>query len=123
MKRQELGRGRAFNLWYAIGFAMLLSVVTGAMAYLTGRFGQTALPIAAALAGFFDVHSAATSVLSVAAAAPPANTDTARAVLLAFTTNTTSKLVAAISSGGLAYGALVATGLVAIALAMWVPLL
>lgn len=122
-RAEALGHGRAFNLWYAIGFAVLLWAVTGSMAYLTDRFGQTALSLGAALTGFFDVHAAASSVLSVAAAAPPEETDTLRAVLLAFTTNTTSKLVAAVSSGGLAYGGLVAMGLVAIALAMWVPLL
>ncbi len=120
---QEVGRGRAFNLLYAIGFAVLLSGVTAAMAYLTARFGQLALPLGAALSGFFDVHAAATSVLSVGAAAeiPPAELVTA--VLLAFTTNTTSKLVAAVSAGGLAYGARVAGGLLFTALAMWTPLL
>lgn len=116
-------RGSAFNLWYAIGFAVLLSGVTAAMAYVTGRFGQLALPVGAALAGFFDVHAAATSVLSVAAAAALPRTELVTAVLLAFSTNTTSKLVAAFSAGGPAYGARVAAGLLLVALAMWAPLL
>jgi uncharacterized membrane protein (DUF4010 family) len=88
---QERGRGRAFNLLYAIGFAALLSAVTAAMAYLTARFGQLALPLGAALTGFFDVHAAATSVLSVGAAAEIPRAELVTAVLLAFTTNTTSK--------------------------------
>ncbi len=115
--------GRAFNLWYAVGFAVLLSAVTAAMAYLSARFGQLALPVGAALAGFFDVHAAATSVLSVAAAAALPRTELVTAVLLAFSTNATSKLVAAFGAGGSAYGTRVAAGLLVVALAIWAPLL
>ena len=120
---ETMARGRAFNLWYAIGFAVLLSAVTAAMAYLAGRFGQLALPVAAALTGFVDVHTASTSVLSIAAANELPRAEIVTAVLLAFTTNTTGKLVAAASTGGLAYAARVAPGLILVALAMWVPLL
>ena len=115
--------GRAFNLWYAVGFAVLLSAVTAAMAYLSTRFGQIALPVGAALVVFFDVHAAAISVLSVAAAAALPRTELTTAVLLAFSTNTTSKLVAAFSAGGSAYGIPVAAGLLLIAFAVWAPLL
>jgi hypothetical protein len=45
------------------------------------------------------------------------------AVLMAVTTNTVSKLVAAVSGGGLAYGVRVAAGLILVVLAMWAPLL
>jgi uncharacterized membrane protein (DUF4010 family) len=93
------------------------------MAYLTARYGQLALPIGAALAGFFDVHASAASVLSVAATGAISRSQLVVAVLLAFTTNTTSKLVAAVSIGGLAYGVRVASGLLIIALAMWASLL
>ena len=120
---QTIARGRAFNLAYAIGFAVLLSAVTAAMAYLTSHFGQLAVPVAATLAGFFDVHAAATSVLSVAATAKFPPTEVVMAVLLAFLANTTSKVVAAVGAGGLAYGLRVAAGLLLVALAMWAPLL
>jgi uncharacterized membrane protein (DUF4010 family) len=118
-----MARGRAFVFLYPNGFAVLLSAVTAAMAYLTHRFGQLALPVGAALAGFFDVHAAATSVLSVGADPALPRRELVRAALLAFTTNTTSKLVAAASAGGLAYGTRVAAGLILVALAMWAPLL
>lgn len=120
--RQAIARGHAFNLPYAIGFAALLSAVTAAMAYLTSHFGQLAVPVTAALAGFFDVHAAATSVLSVAATARLPATEIVTSVLLAFLANTTSKLVAALGAGGLAYGIRVAAGLLLVALAMWAPL-
>jgi uncharacterized membrane protein (DUF4010 family) len=119
----RIERGRAFNLLYAIGFAVLLSGVTATISYLTGRFGRLAIPVGAALAGFFDVHAAATSVLSVAATASIPRVELITAVLLAVTTNTTSKLVAAVAAGGIAYGTRVAGGLLAVALAMWLPLL
>ncbi|HET7757855.1 MAG TPA: DUF4010 domain-containing protein, partial [Steroidobacteraceae bacterium] len=115
--------GRAFSLRYAIGFAVLLSGVTAVMAYLTGRFGQLALPIGAGLTGFFDAHAAATSVLSLALATPLPRDELVTAVLLAFSTNTVSKLVAAVGAGDLAYGLRVAAGLVFVALGMWTPLL
>lgn len=115
-------RGRAFNLLYAIGFAVSLSTLTAAMAYMTTRFGGSAVTMGSALAGFFDVHAAAASALSVAATTtslPPA--ELMMGVLLAVTTNTASKLVAAVSAGGLAYGVRVAAGLILVVLAMWVP--
>ncbi|HYL01551.1 MAG TPA: DUF4010 domain-containing protein [Steroidobacteraceae bacterium] len=116
--------GRAFNLLYAVGFAALLSTLTAAMAYATSRFGQLAVPLGTALAGFFDVHAAAASALSVTATTSPLpSQQIVRAVLLAVTTNTASKLVAAVSAGGLAYGARVAAGLILVVLAMWAPLL
>jgi uncharacterized membrane protein (DUF4010 family) len=116
-------RGRAFNLSYAVAFAVLLSALSAAMGYLAGRFGTLALPVGAAVTGFFDVHAAATSVLSVAAAsAQPAN-EVDVAVMLAFTTNTISKLFAAVSAGGFSYGVRVAVGLGFVALAVWAPLL
>lgn len=120
---EAIPRGRAFNLVYAVGFAVLLSAVTAAMAYLTHRFGQLALPVTATLAGFFDVHAAAASVLSVASTATLPRTGVVMAVLMAFVANTTSKMVAAVSAGGLAYGARVSAGLILVALAMWAPLL
>lgn len=116
-------RGHAFSLTYAIGFALLLSILTATMAYLSARFGGLALPIGATLAGFFDAHAAASSVLSVAEQSALPKAEVLTAVLLAFTTNTASKVVAALSAGGIGYGARVTAGLLLIALAMWAPLL
>ena len=62
------------------------------------------MPVASAFTGFFDVHTASTSVLSIAAAEELPRAEIVTAVLLAFTTNTTSRLVAAASAGGLTGG-------------------
>lgn len=116
-------RGRAFNLLYALGFAVLLSAVAAVLAWITGRFGHTALAAGSALAGFADVHAAAASVLSIAAATAVPRTGVLQAVLLAFTMNTVSKLAAAFGAGGSAYGLRVAAGLLLVVAAMWAPLL
>jgi len=117
-----MARGRPFNILYALTFAVLLSALTAGMALLTRHFGQLALPLGAALAGFFDVHAAAASVLSVAAGTALPRSQLLTAVLLAFSTNTMSKVIAAIGAGGLAYGARVGAGLLLVALGMWAPL-
>jgi uncharacterized membrane protein (DUF4010 family) len=119
---EAVAPGRAFNLIHAVGFAVLLSALTAMIGYLTGRFGALTLPVGAALAGFFDVHAAAASALSVASAATLPR-DALISVLLAFSTNTISKLVAAIGTGGLSYSVRVAAGLIFTALATWAPLL
>lgn len=80
------------------------------MSFLTGRFGRLAIPVGATLAGFFDVHAAVTSVPSIAAAASIPRVALITAVLLAVMTNTTTKLVAAVAAGGVAYGTHVAGG-------------
>jgi uncharacterized membrane protein (DUF4010 family) len=79
--------------------------------------------VAAALAGLFDAHASATSSLSLAAsgALPPA--DVRVPVLVAFSSNTCSKLVAAFTAGGVRYGIRVGAGLLAIAVALWIPVL
>jgi len=79
--------------------------------------------VSAALAGFFDVHAAATSVLSLASKGTVPRAELVTAVLLVFSTNTISKLVAALSAGGFAYGIRVAAGLLLVAAAIWAPVL
>ncbi len=115
--------GRAFNLLHAVGFAAVLSGVTALMALVNARYGQAAAGVAVGIAGLFDVHAAAASTLALASS----GTITAPAVLfpilIAFSTNTASKLAAAFLSGGVSYGIPVAAGLLCIAAAAWCPVL
>lgn len=117
----DIERGRAFSVPYAIGFAVTLTALTSAMTLMTGRFGALALPLSAGLAGFFDVHAAAASVLAVTKSQPVPPAQAALAILAAFSANTTSKIVAALGAGGLAYGTRVAAGLLAVLAATWTP--
>ncbi len=115
--------GRAFNLLYALGFAAILTAVTAAVSLADRYFGNAAAAATSAAAGAFDVHAAATSVLSLAASGKLAVAAVRVPILIAFSTNTVSKLVAAFVGGGRAYGLEVGLGLTITAAAGWLPLL
>jgi uncharacterized membrane protein (DUF4010 family) len=119
----EATGGRAFNLWHAAGFAVLLSVVTTITALVAKFYGQPSVALSTAFAGFFDVHAAATSVLSLGATGLLSGPGVTTSVLVAVTTNTISKVVAALSIGGWRYGLRVCAGLALVVAAMWAPLL
>lgn len=115
-----LPTGRAFSLIQAVEFAIILSVVTTVIAFVDLHYGQTAVSVGSALAGFADVHAATASALSLGAKGtlPPA--ELLFPILLAFTTNTISKLTGAFAAGGIRYGARVGAGLVAALIAVWI---
>jgi uncharacterized membrane protein (DUF4010 family) len=115
--------GRAFNLLHAVTFAAALSGLTAGMAFLHNHVGGWALAASTALAGFFDVHAAAASALSLAASGGAPRAGMLTAVLLALSTNTISKIIAALTAGGAAYGLRVVAGLLAVLGALWAPLL
>lgn len=116
-------RGRAFNLFYAMGFAALLVGVTAAVSLVSRYFGEAAAAAATAIAGAFDVHAAAASTLSLAAGGKLGAADIRMPILVAFSTNTISKLVAAFVVGGRAYGAWVSVGLALTVGAAWLPII
>lgn len=120
---EEQSRGRAFSLWQAVGFALLLSGVTAGLALANARYGNLAVSVGAALSGFFDTHAAGASVFSLMANGQIAAEAVAWPVLLAMTTNTFSKIVVAFLAGGLQYAWRVGTGLLIILAALLAPLL
>jgi uncharacterized membrane protein (DUF4010 family) len=113
--------GRAFSLPQALGFAAILSGVTVAIAFANSRYGLAAVSIGSALAGLVDVHAAATSTLSLGASGALHPSDMLLPILIAFSTNTGSKLVSAFLMGGTAYALRVGAGLVVILIAVWAP--
>ncbi len=114
-----VAQGHAFKLTHTLGFALILSIVTGAVALANSYFGQTAAGVAAAIAGFADAHAAATSVLSLGASGQLGPAQILWAVLLGFSTNVISKLVAATLSGGLAFASRVGAGSVVALAVVW----
>jgi uncharacterized membrane protein (DUF4010 family) len=113
----------AFSLWQSIGLALLLSVATSAVAWAQAAYGQSAMYVTATLAGFADAHAAVAAVMSLASQDANQSALLLPAILLAFTSNTVSKIVMACIAGGWRYGCLVTGGLVAVAVAIWMPLL
>jgi uncharacterized membrane protein (DUF4010 family) len=115
--------GRAFSLWYAIGFAAILTAATATVSLAERFLGQTAASVATAIAGGFDVHAAAASTLSLAAAGKLSVTAVRLPVLVAYSANALTKLVAGFVGGGRLYGAQVGLGLVGTVGAAWLALL
>lgn len=114
------GTGRVFDIGQALLFAVVLSAATAALAYLNARLGTGALLSGTALAGFFDVHAAAGSALSLLAGDAVSARSATLAILLAITSNTISKAVAALS-GGWQYAWRVQLNLLLLLLAAWLP--
>lgn len=114
-------KGRAFSLLQSIAWALLLSVITAVVAWLQGAFGNLATFASVALAGFADMHSPAAAVITLSAHGAADATTVLTAVLLAFSTNSVSKIVAAWVAGGARFGRTVSLGLVLVAAAAWLP--
>jgi uncharacterized membrane protein (DUF4010 family) len=113
--------GHAFNLAYAVGFAVILAGVSAVVSLVNTNWGGSAAATATALAGAFDVHAAATSALSLAADGKLK--DVSLPVLVAFSTNAFMKGIAAFVGGGPAYGARVVLGIIFTVAAAWLPFL
>jgi uncharacterized membrane protein (DUF4010 family) len=111
----------AFSLWQSIGLALLLTAASSVVAWAQTWYGQSAMYVTATLAGFADAHAAAAAVMSLVAQNASQSALLLPAVLLAFTSNTISKIVMAYVAGGWRYGSLVTGGLVAVAVAIWLP--
>jgi uncharacterized membrane protein (DUF4010 family) len=114
-------RGRAFSLLQSIGLALLLSAIMALVGWLQTSFGNLATVAATALTGFADLHSAAAAVVMLSAQGATDPATVLLAVLLAFSTNSVSKIVAAYAAGGARFGTAVSLGLVAVAAAAWLP--
>jgi uncharacterized membrane protein (DUF4010 family) len=113
--------GHAFSLRDAVVFAALLSAVTAAVSLAATRYGRAPADVGAAMTGFVDVHAAAASVFALAAGGKLPSSDVLLPLLIAFTTNTVSKLIAAWGTGGPRFGLRVGLGLLALGATVWTP--
>jgi uncharacterized membrane protein (DUF4010 family) len=118
---EPLAQRDAFSLWQSVLLALLLSALTALVAWVQTAYGQAAILAATGVAALADAHAAVAAVMSLAAKDPRQTSLVLPAVLLAFTTNTLSKIVVAYSAGGVRYGNLASSGLVAIVAALWLP--
>lgn len=114
-------QGRAFSVWHAVGWAVLLGALTMVVRWIQEAFGVEATYAASTLAGFADAHATAAAVASLFQQGAIAESTLVLAVLLAFSSNSVSKCVAAFVAGGMRYGLAVSVGLLLIALAAWSP--
>lgn len=118
---QDGSRGRAFSLRQALGLALLFTGIAALVAWMQGRLGVVATLLTAALAGLADAHAASAAAMALAVRGELGAGLLQLAVLLAFSSNTLSKMVAAWVAGGVRYGAPVSAGLLLVTLAAWLP--
>lgn len=111
--------GRAFSFKAALGMGALLATVSLASAALSRAYGQAGLAVGAALAGLADTHAPAVSVAALVASDAIGAATAPLPILLALTTNTLSKCVAAVSAGGRPFAQQVVPGLLLILATAW----
>jgi uncharacterized membrane protein (DUF4010 family) len=118
-----MARGRAFGIWPALLFASLVGGVGLLAAFAQARFGEVAVPVTSAIAGFADAHATAASAASLHAAGRVSETVAVLAVLIAFSTNTVTKAILAFTSGTRKFAWEVSLGLVLVLASTWGGLL
>lgn len=111
--------GDAFSFRTALLMAAVLAVVSLASAALSHAYGQAGLAMGSALAGLADTHAPAVSVAGLVASGAIGAEHAALPILLAFSTNTLSKCVAAVSAGERPFAVQVVPGLLLVATAAW----
>ena len=111
--------GRAFSLKSAVFFAALITAMLLLSAALNSWLGATGVFLAAAAAGFADTHSAAVSIASLVSAGKMTAHGAVLPILAGLTTNTISKSMVAVSSGGRAYAMQIIPGLLFVIIAAW----
>ena len=110
---------RLFDLPGSLVFAVVLTGVTALASLAGARFGESAAMAGAALAGFVDVHASLASVCTMVEAGRMQVEASVLPVLLGFSANTLSKLLAAGVSGGPGFALRVAPGLLGLLAAVW----
>jgi uncharacterized membrane protein (DUF4010 family) len=114
--------GRAFELRTALLFTVTIAVVLMVAAVLADALGNAGVLVATTVAGFVDTHAAAISVASLVAAGRLEPQAALLPILAGLTTNTVTKVVLAITSGGSPFAWRVVPGLIAVIAAAWAGL-
>ena len=95
-----------------VAFALTLAIILISSAALREWFGETGVTLATALAGFIDTHAAAISAASLVATGKLGAVDATIPILAGLSTNTVSKVVFAVASGGRSFALRVIPGLI-----------
>jgi uncharacterized membrane protein (DUF4010 family) len=115
---QDTTSERPFDLAHALLFAAVIAVALMLSAVLRAWLGDGGVILAAAAAGFADVHAAAVSLGQLNAAAALPVSEAGIALGAAFATNSLVKCVAAYATGGMIYAKPMIIGIAIINLAM-----
>lgn len=116
-------RGRAFSLKTAVLFAATIAFMLFVSAALNMWMGEGGVILAATAGGFADTHSPAVSVASLVSAGTLGVNDAVFPILAALTTNTLTKILLAITSGGRRFAMQVVPGLLMVIASAWAAVL
>lgn len=111
--------GRAFDPRLAVGFAAAIGVVLLLVAAAADVMGSPGLSVAVGLAGFADVHSPVAAIGALQAGGGLVAADAVLPVLLAFTTNSVTKVVIAAVGGDRGFALRVIPGVLMMVAAAW----
>jgi uncharacterized membrane protein (DUF4010 family) len=111
--------GDAFSPKTALILAGVLALVSLISAALSQAYGQAGLAAATALAGLADTHAPAVSVATLVGSGAIKVDAATLPILLALTTNTLTKCIAAIALGDGKFAIRVVPGLLLVAGAAW----
>lgn len=117
------GKARAFHLSHALLLVGLMALLLVASVLLQRQFGSTGVLLAAAAVAMAEVHAAAASLAQLAAQQQLALQAASWGLVLLLLTAGLAKSALAFASGGARYGWRVATGLMAVPLAMGLVML
>jgi uncharacterized membrane protein (DUF4010 family) len=121
--RGEAGNGvgarRAFDLKAAVLLAATVSFIMALSSLLLRWFGDGGLLVAVSLAGFADTHSAAISAATLVQSGAISSKEAVVPILCAFTTNSVTKCVLALTAGTRQYARFVLAAVVLMAIAAW----
>jgi len=111
---------RPFHFGHALAFAGLIGLILVGSSLLKLWFGESAVPVGAALAGLADTHAVAVSMSEMTATQSLNVEQASLAIMMAFSTNTLTKAVLAVTAGGARYSRVLLPGLGLMLAAMWV---
>jgi uncharacterized membrane protein (DUF4010 family) len=114
-----VGSGSAFRLRDAVIFAILVTAIAFIATVVQHRFGSAGLLVAATASGFADAHAFAASAGALVSRSAIGVSEAGLAVLLAFSSNSATKVLLAATSGPRAYLVRVLAGQLAVLGATW----
>lgn len=112
--------GRSFSVKTAIMLAVIIALALLVSAALKTWFGQAGLILASGVAGLADAHAATISVASLALGGKIAIADAVVPILVAFTVNAVSKVIAAVITGGREFARQVSLGIIIQVSSIWI---
>ncbi|HEY9210741.1 MAG TPA: MgtC/SapB family protein [Methylotenera sp.] len=112
--------GRSFSVKTAFMLAVVIALALLVSAALKTWFGQAGLIVASGVAGLADAHAATISVASLALGGKIAITDAVVPILVAFSVNAVSKVIAAVITGGREFARHVSLGIIIQVCSIWI---